>query len=382
MDVTSFLTQVTPQKGIINFGIGQPQPALLPLEELRQASQHRLAFNDTDLLNYGYEGGDGRFREALAQFLTPNYGAQVNPDELLVTGGASHALDMLCTLYTQAGDTVLVEKPTYFLVYKIFEDHHLNIVEVPIRNGGYDFEALETAVKRYNPKFFYTIPTFQNPATHCIPFEQKEELVALSQAHNFLIVADEVYQLLDYTQKPSAPLANLIGSETVLSIGSFSKILAPGLRVGWIHGAAPHIKKLTQSGLLISGGGINHFTTNLVTSVLTLGLQTSYLIKLKQIYGRRVDLMDALLKEHFGPSAKSIYTKPAGGYFFWLKLGDHVDTAMILQQAQKRKVGFHPGNRFCINQSLPNYLRLSFAYYEDQELRSGLAQLLPLLPKI
>ncbi|MEM7336145.1 MAG: PLP-dependent aminotransferase family protein, partial [Chloroflexota bacterium] len=313
MNNQPFTTQILPQKGIINFGIGQPDPTVLPLAEMQQAAAHRLAKGDCDLLNYGYESGDGFFRQALANLLSKNYGKPVNPAHLFTTGSASHGLDLLCTLLTQAGDTVLVEEPTYFLVYQIFKDRHLNVVSVPFKENGYDFEAIEDAVKKHKPKFFYTIPAFQNPATHSISAEDKQQLVQLSQSLGFYIVADEVYQLLGYSETPPPPFGDLIDAETVFSVGTFSKILAPGLRLGWIQTAPKFIEQLATLGVLISGGGLNHFTSNIVTSMIELGLQEDYLNRLKAIYGRRVNLMDSMLKSHFGNETNHIYEKPGGG---------------------------------------------------------------------
>ena len=235
--------------------------------------------------------------------------------------------------------------------------------------------------KTHNPKFFYTIPTFQNPATHNIPFEQKKQLVELSQKHGFYIVADEVYQLLGYSETPPPPFANLIESETVFSVGTFSKILAPGLRLGWIQTAPKFINQFANMGMLVSGGAVNHFTSNLVTSVLTLGLQTSYLQRLKEIYGRRVDLMDQLLQNHFGASAEDIYKKPGGGFFFWLTLAEDVEAAHIAKKAFSLKTGFHPGTMFSTENRFKNCLRLSFTYFSDEKLEEGMGRLLPLLPK-
>lgn len=381
MSSQPFTTQIIPQQGVINFGIGQPDPKLLPLEEFQKASDHRLSKGDRDFLNYGYELGDGYFRQALANLLSGPYGKEVNPDHLFTTGSASHALDLICTMYTQAGDVVLVEEPTYFLVYQIFEDHGLQVVGVPFGENGYDFEALETAVRTHNPKFFYTIPTFQNPSTHNIPFDQKKQLVKLSQKHGFLIVADEVYQLLGYSETPPRPFANLIESETVLSVGSFSKILAPGLRLGWIQAAPAIVNRFAELGMLISGGGVTQYTSNIVRSVIELGLQESYLQKLKEVYGRRVNLMDSLLRNYFGTHADELYQKPGGGFFFWLTFPEGVDLRPLVKKAQSLKTGFHPGTMFSTEGRFQNCMRLSFTYFSDEEIETGMSRLLPLLPR-
>ncbi len=204
--------------------------------------------------------------------------------------------------------------------------------------------------------------------------ERRERLVELSQEHNFLIVADEVYQLLNYSTTPPPPMASYIESETVLSLASFSKILAPGLRLGWIQAAPALLKPLIGSGLLDSGGALNHFTSNLVRSVIELGLLGQHLAHLKTTYDQRVVALNAALRQHMPDWVT--FTKPAGGFFFWLCLPEEMDTQQLLVEArQQHGVGFQPGIKFSSQQSLRNYLRLSFSFYQVDQLKEGVERL-------
>ena len=200
-------TQLNIPEGMIDFGVGQPSLSLLPLAALRQAAEHRLSQGDSSLLQYGAEQGDGYFRFRLAQFLAQRYDLPVEADHLLVTSGASQALDLICTRFTQPGDTIFVEEPTYFLALLIFRDYRLNIVGIPMDENGLVIEALEEKLTQHRPVFLYTIPAFHNPSAVTLSAERRERLVSLSQEHGFLVVADEVYQMLDYTVKPPPPLA-------------------------------------------------------------------------------------------------------------------------------------------------------------------------------
>ena len=152
-----------------------------------------------------------------------------------MTAGVSQALDLICTLLTRPGDTIIVEEPSYFLALRIFRDHHLNIVGTPMDENGLVIPELEERVKKYNPKLVYTIPVYHNPTGVTLSADRREDLVRLSAKHDFLIVADEVYQLLAYTDTPPPPMVFFDTAERVISLGSFSKILAPGLRLGWMH---------------------------------------------------------------------------------------------------------------------------------------------------
>lgn len=366
-------TQLEIPPGMIHLGIGQPDPSLLPLALMRTAAEHRLSHDDASLLAYGAESGDGYFRLALAQFLTEHYHKPVDADDLFVTAGASQGLDLICTLFTKPGDTIFVEEPSYFLALNIFRDHGLNIIGLPMDEDGLMVEALEENLTQHHPAFLYTIPTFHNPSSITLSAARRERLVQLSQAHNLLIVADEVYHLLAYDTAPPQPLANYTDVGMIFSIGSFSKILAPGLRLGWIQANQALRHRLVKSGLLESGGGLNPFTSKLVQSALELGLQRDHLIHLKTVYGQRMVFLSAALRRHLGSSAS--FSEPSGGFFIWLRLPEQIDAELILSEARQHNVGFQPGVRFSSRQSLKNYVRLCFSFYDTPELETAAGRL-------
>lgn len=358
---------------VIDFGIGHPADSLLPRTILQQAAAKRLAQDDATLLQYGLEQGDGYFRYALAQFLTRHYGFPITHEDLFVTTGASLALDLICTLYTQPGDVVFVEEPSYFLALRIFADHKLRVVSIATDEHGLAIEALEEALRYHRPKLLYVIPTHQNPSGATLPLERRHKLVDLSQEHSFLVVADEVYHLLSYAAPPPPPLAALASGSTVLSLGSFSKILAPGLRLGWVQAAPTHLQRLVNSGLLDSGGGLNPFTSGLVRVVLEEGMQEQYLGTLVATYCARIAALSTALRRELGDAAT--FVEPQGGYFFWLRLAGALDAEQVAAVAVQHKVGFRPGVRFSSRGELRNYLRLSFAFYEPGVLEEGAARL-------
>jgi DNA-binding transcriptional MocR family regulator len=366
-------TQAWCAPGVTDFGVGQPQDALLPLELLHKAADKALSQGDLHPLQYGCEYGDGYLRLALADFLSDAYGIAVDPEPIFITNGNSQALDMVCTIFAKPGDTVFVEEPSYFLALDIFRNHHLKVVGIPLDQDGLIIEALEEALKIHRPAFLYTIPAFQNPTGFTLAVERRQRLVELSQQHNFLIVADEVYQLLNYTMTPPKPMAAYVESGTVLSLGTFSKILAPGLRLGWIQAAQPLIQRLSSAGYVISGGGLNPFASAMVRTVLEEGWQHEYLQELRQIYQARIEVMDAGLRQHFPKEVQ--YIKPGGGYFFWLRFPEQVDTNRFLAPAEAKQVGFRPGSKFSASGALRNYMRLSFAFFGAETLKQGIETL-------
>lgn len=365
-------TQLNIPAGMIDFGVGQPSLSLLPQAALKQAAEHRLSQADASFLQYGAEQGDGYFRLTLAQFLTRHYGLPVEAEQLLITSGASQALDLICTRFTQPGDTIFVEEPTYFLALLIFRDYRLNLVGIPMDENGLIIEALEEKLAHHRPVFLYTIPTFHNPSAATLSARRRERLLQLSQEHGFLIVADEVYQMLDYTTPPPPPLAAHIQTHDVISLGSFSKITAPGLRLGWVQAAPNRLDPLIHAGLLESGGGLNPFTSAIVQSLIELGLQDECLAHLKAVYHERSAALSAALRQR---TPTLSFAEPGGGFFIWLRLPEGRNAQDVLVEARRQQVSFQPGIKFSSSQGLSNYLRLSFAYYDTAELLEGVNRL-------
>ena len=362
--------------GAINFGIGQPSADLLPVDIVRRASESFFSAAQPLELNYGVTQGDERFLDSLADFLSRGYGVPASADELFVTGGNSQALDLVSTVFAKPGDTVFVEEPSYFLAFQIFRDHGLKIVGIPVDDDGLCVESLQRELESHNPAFLYTIPSFHNPGGQSTTAARREQIVKLAEEHDFLIVADEVYQLLYYCEAPPPAYGTMTASEHVVSLGSFSKILAPGMRLGWIQTAEDLRNELRSSGFVNSGGSVNHISSHIVRQTIDNGSLESHIEKLRGVYGRRVQAMDEALHQHFGDIAE--WTRPGGGYFFWLRFAESVDTTAIRESARKAAAGFQAGSLFSSKGELKNFLRLSFAHYNEDDIREGIKRLRPL----
>jgi DNA-binding transcriptional MocR family regulator len=359
--------------GMIDLGIGQPSPWLLPIEAMAKAAAHCTTRPERVLLSYGIEQGDLPFRLSLASFLESVYGIPVDPAYLLVTNGASQAIDLICTLFSRSGDTIFVEEPTYFLARKIFADHRLKPTALPMDSDGLIIEAVEDALKRTRPAFLYTIPAYHNPTSACLSASRREKLAELSRRYELLVVADEVYHPLSYTSSPPPPLGGGCRSPYIISLGSFSKILAPGLRLGWLQAAPEMIGRIVRCGLLDSGGGLNPFVSGIVRSALELGLAGENLALLRETYSRRMQAMCAALRSQMPVTVR--FTEPSGGFFIWLTLPEGTDTLDLLPRAIQHNVEFMPGPKFSSRGGLKNQLRLSFAYYDTPELWEGVRRI-------
>lgn len=368
------IAQLEMPPGMIDFSAGQPSPSLLPLKLLRKAAANRLNGDDAAFLAYGANQGNGFFRTALAGFLTAHYRFPVEAEQLFITAGASVGLDLLCTLFARPGDTIFVEEPSYFLALRIFADHHLNIIGLPMDADGLIVEALEDKLTRYKPVFLYTIPTFHNPSSVTLGAARREQLVALSRKYDFSIIADEVYHLLNYAPgAPPPPLAGFVDSDRVLSLGSFSKILAPGLRLGWVQAGPRLLRRLVGCGLLDSGGGLNPFTSALVCSAIEMGLQQTQLATLVTTYTERKVALSRALKKYLPDTVRMV--EPDGGFFVWLVFPGGVDTEQMLPAARRKNVGYLPGSKFSSSGDLKNCARLSFSYFDVPELEEGAKRL-------
>jgi len=364
-----------PPPGTINLGIGQPSADLLPVDLLREASESFFGEAHPFELNYGVLPGDERFLESLAGYLSEESGTTVNPESLFVTGGSSQALDFVSTVFSTSGETVLVEEPSYFLAFQIFRDHGLNVVGVPTDGDGIRVDVLEALLTEHDPAFIYTIPSYHNPGGHCMTTKRRARLIELSQEHGFLIVADEVYQLLHYFDEPPPAFGTMIGSDTVLSLGSFSKILSPAMRLGWIQTSPRLRKRLLENGFVNSGGSISHYSSHIVRHAIDLGLQQAHVKELKRTYRSRVEVMQDSLQTQFGDLAT--WQRPDGGYFFWVRFADDLDTAAFRDRARELQTGFQPGSVFSSGGGLGNFLRLSFAHYDEDDIREGIARMRP-----
>ncbi len=362
-------TPATPD--VINFGLGQPSPSLLPMAEVAAAATEQLVEAGPLLLQYGRGPGYEAFLEALAGFLTEGYGHAVRPDELAVTGGTSMALALVSQLLGGAGDRVLCGDPTYFLAHGIFATHRLAIEGVPVDDEGLDVDALEAKLAEGPVAFVYCIPTFQNPRGVCLSDARAARLIDLAERHDFIVVADEPYNLLHFGARPTCLMAHDHGRGRVLSLGSFSKILGPGLRLGWVHCAPPLRQRFLSHGAIRSGGCLNPLVARIVHGPMADGTLTRHVAGLREVLGRRAQRLSAALD-----GAGLPHHRPEGGYFTWVDLGEGADTTALLERAKDELgVGYCPGQRCAVDADLRRYLRLAFAFYDEAELARGVERL-------
>lgn len=356
---------------LIDFSLGHPGTGLLPLDDFREMASRAFLTAEHTLLQYGPKQGAPRFREALAGLLSSSLGVPTNPDSLFITSGASQALDLVCTVLGNPGDVVFVEEPTYFLALRIFASRGLRVKGIPVDEDGLVVEALEEALSESKPAFLYTIPTYQNPSGVTLSEPRRKRLAELSHEHELLVVADEVYHLLDFGIPPPAPMSSYDPGGNVVAISSFSKILAPGLRLGWIQANPLLVSRFVTSALVNSGGGLNPISSAIVTEGLVSGFQQEHLSGLKREFKSRLDHLVAAIQRSL-PEAD--FTAPDGGYFLWLRIPG-VDSYELARIASEEGVGFQPGPAFSSHSGFSEYVRLSLSFYESARLVEGVSRL-------
>jgi DNA-binding transcriptional MocR family regulator len=362
------------RSGIVEFRAGHPDLALLPADGLLQATQIVLEREAPQALSYGAGQGPGCLIKQLSAWLERMEGEKPPSKQVMITGGASQALDMLCLLLTKSADIALVQSPTYHLALRVLRDHQLELVSIPGDEEGMRIDALQETIESLQhrdkqPRLLYLVSTFSNPSGTTLNVKRRKALAELVRQYDLIVVEDDVYYQLWYDTSPPPPIYSLSASESVIRLGSFSKILAPGLRLGWMHASPKIVQRCVRSGVLDSGGGLGHFTAHVVAAFIELGLLDEHVETLRTQYQKRRDVLVDALADHLPRNCHWI--TPQGGFFVWLRLPEGISSAVFLQSAEDAGVSYVPGTEFFAHGGGENYCRLNFTMVSLNELEEG-----------
>lgn len=370
--------QLSLRPGMVEFGWGHPDAAFLPVDGMAEAAALALRRRGVSALSYGAEQGPGLLIELIRARCGQVDGVAPPAAQLMITGGTSQALDMLCTHLSRPGDVALVEMPTYHLALRIFRDYGLRLIGVPSDEQGIHVEAAESLARMARARgervaFLYTVATFANPTGATLSSERRLALANLAQREGLLVFEDAAYAELWYDEPPPPPVYGFAPAGPIVRLGSFAKVLAPGLRLGWMQADPAVIARCVGSGLLDSGGGVNHFTAHTVAAFLELGLLDGHIARLREtLRGRRDALLAALGR---WMPADCAWSAGRGGFFIWVKLPPTVDSAALLPIAESCGVSFLPGERFYAERGGQHRLRLSFSLLPPDQLEEGARRL-------
>jgi 2-aminoadipate transaminase len=372
------LLKVTEQPDFISFAGGLPAPDVFPIAEVAEAAERILRERGAQALQYGATEGYRPLREWVAARMTAE-DLPITADNVLITTGSQQALDLFGKVFVDPGSRVLVESPTYLAALQAWNAYGATYMEAPADGDGMRIAGLDRLLLAA-PRFVYCLPNFQNPGGVTLPLERRERLVALAGKHNVPLVEDDPYRelrfegahlprliQLDAAQRNEAPYAG-----NVIYTTTFSKILSPGLRVGWVIAAHEVIAKLTQAK---QGTDLHTATFNqmIAYELASAGFLERHARTIVRAYRERRDAMLAALAEEFPSSVK--WTRPQGGMFLWVTLPASLDAADLLSDALEYKVAFVPGAPFHSDGSGANTLRLNFSNASPETIREGVRRL-------
>ena len=373
------LTQYEAKAGVIDLAWGHPDPNLLPVEELAEATRRAMDRHGSDILEYGSTAGSPPLIDFICDRLAETDARAPGRAEVVITSGASQGLDLAATLLLSPGDTVLLDVPTYHLAISILADHPIRLEAVPSDADGVVLDALAETVARLRhagerPRLLYTIPTFHNPTGRKVPLDRRKALVAFAAQEGLLIAEDDTYRELSYDGPPPPSLWALDGAGAVVRIGSFAKSVAPGLRHGYVTASAEIATRLATGGLLDSGGGMNHFAATVLAEYAASGDYARQVERFRTAYRAQRDRLLAGLTEHLPDTAS--WSRPEGGYFVWVELPPGITADDLMPVAAARGMAFLPGHRFFLDDgAAPGALRLAFSMHPAETLEEATAHL-------
>jgi 2-aminoadipate transaminase len=371
------LMAVTARPEVISLAGGLPDTSSFPPETFAAIAQRIARESCAKALQYGPTEGLAETKDCIAQVMQADGGMRIDPDHLIVTTGGQQVIDLVTKTLIDPGDVIVAEAPTYPGAVPTFSSYEADVVQIDMDSDGMRIDLLEERLAELEcegrrPKFIYTVPSFQNPAGVTMSLERRRRLVELAAEREILVLEDNPYGLLRYEGQPLPPLYALDGGVYVMYLGTFSKILSPGIRLGWVAAPAPVLEKIN----------LGKQAADLCTSTLSqLMVQAyfeesrwhDYVESLTEIYRARRDTMLDALAEFFPPEAE--WTRPAGGLFIWATLPDYIDTTDLLARALRDNVAFVPGEAAYLDGRGRNAMRLNFSASDEESIREGIRRI-------
>jgi DNA-binding transcriptional MocR family regulator len=367
--------------GIISFAGGFPDSAMFDVDGIRAASNAALAEEPGAALQYGATEGYQPLREQLAAFMASKGARDVAPDQLIVTTGSQQALDLLGKTMIGPGDKVIVEGPTFLATIQCFRLYGAEVISAPIDGDGVQVDALEQLIAEHRPKLVYLIPTFGNPSGATLSLARRKKVLELAVKYQTLVVEDDPYGDLYFGEAPPPSLLALSsqvpGSRDWLAhCGSLSKVLSPGLRIGWLI-APPELLAKAVMCKQFSDAHTSTFAQATAAQYLKAGRMPATLANVRKVYAERAQALCDALRKELGDAVE--FVQPKGGLFVWLRLtgagGKLADANVLAKAAIEKGVAFVPGTPFFAQNPDHATLRLSFATADVGKIREGVARL-------
>ena len=373
------LLKFTEDSEVISFAGGMPAPEVFPIEKFKEACLKVLDDNGPASLQYGSTEGYVPLREMIARH-SARYGISVTIENILITSGSQQALDLLGKIFINPGDKILVESPTYIGALQAWRAYGAEFIPVPLDEHGMITGKLEERL-RASPKFIYVLPNFQNPTGATLAYDRRLKLIELAESYGVPIVEDDPYGQLRF-EGENLPAIEVLDSQTrsqnecysgnVIYLSTFSKTLAPGIRLAWVVAPPEVISKLIQAK---QGTDLHTSTFNQIVAheVAHGGYLYEHVKTIRKVYKERRDVMIDTLEEHMPEGVK--WTHPKGGLFLWVNLPESLDSQDLFKDAVKEKVAFVPGSPFFAEGGHHNTMRLNFSNACPEKINDGIGRL-------
>jgi 2-aminoadipate transaminase len=365
------ILKVSLDPAIISFAGGLPNAAFFPVFEIQQATDKVFAKYGASVLQYSKTEGDEQLRSLIAERYLKKKELVVSPENIILTNGSQQGIDLLGKVILNTGDNVLIEEPGYLGAIQSLSLFTSNFLPVPLADDGLDVAALAGACVRSRAKMLYTVPNFQNPSGVSYTDSNREQVAALAREFRFVMVEDDPYSELRFAGSPGKSFGHFLPEQTVL-LGSFSKIVAPGFRLGWIVAPAWLHEKL----LIAKQAADLHtssFTQKILAEFLSCNDLDAHIAKITAAYGNQCRAMQNAIGHHFPKSIS--FTKPEGGMFLWGRLPEGMDSMELFQAAVREKVVFVPGNPFYTGNGPTSTFRLSFSCVDQDMIEEGVKRM-------
>jgi len=365
------ILKVTENPEIISFAGGLPNPLSFPIKETQEASQKVLTENGNSILQYSTTEGYLPLRQYIAERYLKRFGLKVEAKEILITNGSQQALDLIGKVLLNKDDNIIIERPGYLGAIQAFSIFEPVFQSVPLNEDGIDIDLLESALDIYKPKLFYTVPNFQNPSGITYSAQNREMVANTLKKHSTILIEDDPYGELRFIGQDLPPIKTYLGDMSIM-LGSFSKIVAPAMRLGWICAKGEIMEKLIvakQAADLHT----NYYSQRIVHQFLIDNDLENHIKKIKQMYKNQRDCMVSMIERYFPEEVKS--TKPEGGMFLWVTLPKGISSLDLFDLAAKENVAFVPGDPFYVNEKNTNTLRLNYTNCSEEMIEEGIKRL-------
>lgn len=365
------ILKVADRPDVLSFAGGLPAPELFPVDAIARAHAEVFASEGRSALQYSVTEGYGPLREWVAQLLRGR-GVDARASQVLITCGSQQGIDLVGKVLLSPGDRVVVEDPSYLAALQVLGGYEVELEPVPSDMEGMRMDALEEVLRTRAPKLVYLVPEFSNPKGTRLSLARRRRLVELAQRHGVAILEDDPYGELRFAGEPLPSLAALDDQGVVISLSTFSKTLAPGLRVGWVYSPPSLLKSLT-----IAKQASDLHTATVSQRAVAKLLETfdyaAHLATLRDVYGERCNTMLAALAEHLPEGTR--WTRPEGGMFVWVELPEGLSADALFKPALEQKVAFVPGAPFFVRPPSQRFMRLNYSNRTPELIREGMARL-------